>query len=747
MSDKFLNTGGSGTANLSNGTVNAFLAGLTVANLRPSMPVKTNSVNTLISSKLDIKDINNLESRLDNGISNPFNGTLKVNDLETNDTFSLNDELQKIDNFTASTQAPDITNITGLTKTTELATGRVYDTSQSTFIDLDGTDVNVSSNDLLLNGSSVITELGGKNITSTLTTTQTAFTLDQELITKKYVDTTIDDNVNLQNAYDRGPDILTKVGTPISITGPEGIQTGANVKVYDDVGANPYATFVSYGNIILKTDNPAQTSFGSINYTSSGPSKVLNLQVDKGNSGGSNSTMNIQVDGEIFNFTDDQLDMNNKKITELAEPTLAQDAATKNYVDNNSGNPFDQNLNTTSNVIFNTLACGAILIENETLDNNIVLETVATGDNRITSSGGNGSLEINGSNLTMNLTNGTLTENVGSNKISLITGNLTENISSSRTSTAASHIFNGALTSSTSVTTPLISGVSTITNSSNINITNIGNNLIISNSGVVINSSNGINLTGAAFGINLGANQITTTKTVFTDDQLITKKYVDDRNFQNYSFRNINGINTLPGGVPIWSGVNPIISNQYSLPHGDYYVRYIPAAGVVFVNMVLKSLSDAGTATDDDVYRTVLTDFWNIANFPSMNGGTITYNTSFPINIDTRPVFRDIYISLGWDAPDNDIELTMLKLPEGVNSLYSLAVPHDDAAASVKTTLATVNAATDIFPNGFNVVNSMLNVYIAPSSNPTGGNYPHYEILFRRVDDVIFMKLERYFIG
>lgn len=186
MSDKFLNTGGSGNANLSNGTVNAYLAGLTIANMRPSMPLKTNSVNTLVSTKLDITDINNLESRLDSGLSNPFNGTLQVNDLETNDTFSLNGELQKIDNFTAAIGTD--TNIGGTLKVPEIATGRVYDSTQSTWIDLDGSDVSVSANDLILNGSSVITELGAKNIADTLTTSQTVFTLDQELITKKYVD-------------------------------------------------------------------------------------------------------------------------------------------------------------------------------------------------------------------------------------------------------------------------------------------------------------------------------------------------------------------------------------------------------------------------------------------------------------------------------------------------------------------------------------------------------------------------------
>lgn len=146
MSDKFLNTGGSGNANISNGTINAFVAGITVANLKASMPIKTNSVNTLVSTKLDITDINNLESRLDDakGLPNPYVGTLKATDFETDDYFSLNDELQKIDNFNVST-ATD-TNLTGILKVPEIATGRIYDSTQSTWFELDGATVDVQAN-------------------------------------------------------------------------------------------------------------------------------------------------------------------------------------------------------------------------------------------------------------------------------------------------------------------------------------------------------------------------------------------------------------------------------------------------------------------------------------------------------------------------------------------------------------------------------------------------------------------------
>ena len=64
MADKFLNTGGSGQVNLSNGTTNIFAAQLAAANLNPSRPIKTNAVRELVSQNLDISDVNNLQTDL-----------------------------------------------------------------------------------------------------------------------------------------------------------------------------------------------------------------------------------------------------------------------------------------------------------------------------------------------------------------------------------------------------------------------------------------------------------------------------------------------------------------------------------------------------------------------------------------------------------------------------------------------------------------------------------------------------------
>ena len=84
MADKFLNTGGGGNANISNGSANIFAAVLGADNLEPSKPIKTNSVKQLISTNLEVSDINNLQNELDNVLTNPFNGTLQATDFKGN---------------------------------------------------------------------------------------------------------------------------------------------------------------------------------------------------------------------------------------------------------------------------------------------------------------------------------------------------------------------------------------------------------------------------------------------------------------------------------------------------------------------------------------------------------------------------------------------------------------------------------------------------------------------------------------
>ena len=78
MSNKFLGTDITNT-NLTNGTATIYAGSLGSASLNPSMPIKTDSLRNLISSKLDIADVNNLQSTLNSVLTNPFNGDLTAN--------------------------------------------------------------------------------------------------------------------------------------------------------------------------------------------------------------------------------------------------------------------------------------------------------------------------------------------------------------------------------------------------------------------------------------------------------------------------------------------------------------------------------------------------------------------------------------------------------------------------------------------------------------------------------------------
>ncbi len=257
MADKFLNTGGSGQANISNGTANIYAANLAAANLDPSRPIKTNAVRELVSQNLDIADVNNLQATLDNVLTNPFNGTLQVSDLETDDTFSLNDELQKISNIASATNTPDITVFNG-----EVDLQKVKSLSGNAEIELDDTDidlitasgdVNINANSITLqgpsltfNGYDLITEQGNKNLDATLTTTQTSFTNDQELITKKYVD----DNGGGGGIEKPNNCLVAGVGAGATLTsGTNNILFGLNAGQSISVGSNNFAI----GRDALKT--------------------------------------------------------------------------------------------------------------------------------------------------------------------------------------------------------------------------------------------------------------------------------------------------------------------------------------------------------------------------------------------------------------------------------------------------------------------------------------------------------------
>ena len=101
MSDKFLGTGGNNTS-LTNGTAVIYASTLGANTLDPSRPVKTNSVRQLVSSNLDISEINTLSTQLtekdelnfveDDTHTNPVTGKVKIYAKTDGEMYKLNSE-------------------------------------------------------------------------------------------------------------------------------------------------------------------------------------------------------------------------------------------------------------------------------------------------------------------------------------------------------------------------------------------------------------------------------------------------------------------------------------------------------------------------------------------------------------------------------------------------------------------------------------------------------------------------------
>ena len=145
MADKFLNTGGGGSINLSNGTADIYSSTLGVNSLDPSKPIKTNSVKQLISTNLEISDTNNLQAQLDLTITNPLNQDLNMNTNQINnlgDPILTQDATTKIYVDTTNTQS------TGLISGGLLSYGTGGQNVATTFSIASGTGTIVSDDPL-----------------------------------------------------------------------------------------------------------------------------------------------------------------------------------------------------------------------------------------------------------------------------------------------------------------------------------------------------------------------------------------------------------------------------------------------------------------------------------------------------------------------------------------------------------------------------------------------------------------------
>ena len=105
MANKFNQFGSSGDSNVINGSLDIYGYSLRAENLNPNEPLKTNSIGQLISSNLNISDVNNLQTELDATIQTPYtdgdiqitNGNLIAKDIVTDTILSLNTSISNLE--------------------------------------------------------------------------------------------------------------------------------------------------------------------------------------------------------------------------------------------------------------------------------------------------------------------------------------------------------------------------------------------------------------------------------------------------------------------------------------------------------------------------------------------------------------------------------------------------------------------------------------------------------------------------
>ncbi len=359
-SNKFLGITSSGNQDLSNGSTNIFAAVLGAANLNPSKALKTNSVNQLVSTNLEISDVNNLQSELDNVISNPFPGTLEVGTLKS-----------------------DLLESTGA------------GTVNIAFNDVTG-NADITANQLFLNGTELKTYDQSLNTTDSVSfaSVQTVDpTAAQDVATKNYVDTSISaipsDNAKLS------------IDGSIAMTGA--LDMGNN-------NINNVQNLTTSGNVIHNVGSFTHNG-SSCQIQGSGAVQIQNGGSCQIQPTGPLSLKSFSTSGDIV--------MNSNKITGLLDPTAAQDASTKKYVDDNSGvNPFDQSLNTTDSPTFADItlntdtihignnagaisqASNSIAIGKDTGFQNTTANSVYIGNSVATDGGGHNNVIVIGANTT-----------------------------------------------------------------------------------------------------------------------------------------------------------------------------------------------------------------------------------------------------------------------------------------------------------------------------------------------------------
>ena len=125
---------------------------------------------------------------------------------------------------------------------------------------------------------------------------------------------------------------------------------------------------------------------------------------------------------------------------------------------------------------------------------------------------------------------------------------------------------------------------------------------------------------------------------------------------------------------------------------------------------------------------------------PAANGGIQVYRSSVAKGADNFSLFNDGIIKLGWDAPGNDPEFTLITAPSGGGSSFIHLVPFKNFVQGSIVTTQSVNSMVDIWAAGINSDGDILKVFISPDDDDT---FPRYEVTYHRTTvDVVLTVLK-----
>lgn len=161
----------SGGHDPTDGSVNILGKTLSAVGFSGSSTLKTNMLNEIETVPLEIGDVVNLQTELNNKITNPYNGLIEVVDVRTQDITSLNTSMDRFKHFEAA--GVNETNIVGDVVTNRLRTTSIVSSNDNIRLLFDGLDVDVvapqgvmtvNNNEVLTTASNGVGDIVGPTI-------------------------------------------------------------------------------------------------------------------------------------------------------------------------------------------------------------------------------------------------------------------------------------------------------------------------------------------------------------------------------------------------------------------------------------------------------------------------------------------------------------------------------------------------------------------------------------------------------